>query len=191
MKKSSLSFLRQCFEMIQANLWLRVAKLEKRTCCGDWMLTQFRSSTCSRSFTTSHTKSSGTWPKVSHLTCLGSRLAAERQIGKRAITRVFQCQMYKHFEKPTMQKSAFTNGIYIYIYRLFGTQLQSRYINMQLLPINLCTAWLKYTYGWLENSELIMYTIDGTEHELHSYVQYIYNITTITTMQVVLISATP
>ena len=59
---------------------------------------------------------------------------------------------------------------------------------MQLLPINLCTAWLNYTYEWLENSELIMYITAGTEHELHSY---IYNITTITTMQVVLISATP
>ena len=61
---------------------------------------------------------------------------------------------------------------------------------MQLLPINICTAWLKYTYEWLENSELILYITDGTEHELHSYIHYIYNITTITTMQVVLISAT-
>ena len=62
---------------------------------------------------------------------------------------------------------------------------------MQLLPINLCTAWLKDTYEWSENSELIMYITDGTEQELHSYIQYIYNITTITTLQVLLISATP
>ena len=62
---------------------------------------------------------------------------------------------------------------------------------MQLLPINLCTASLKYTHEWLENSELIMYITDGKEHELHSYRQYIYNITPITTMQVVLIRVTP
>ena len=125
---------------------------------------------------------------MSLLTCLGSRLAVERQIGKRAITCVFQCQMYTHLKSRPCRSQLFTNGIYIY--RLFGTQLQSRYINMQLLPINLCTASLKYTYEWLENSELIMYITDGTEHELHSYIQYIYNITTITTMQVVLTSAT-
>ena len=70
------------------------------------MPAQFSSSTCSKYSTTSHTKSSGTQPKVSLLTYLGSRLAVERQIGKRAII-VFQCQMYTHiFDKPTMQKSA-------------------------------------------------------------------------------------
>ena len=87
--------------------------VDKRTCCEDWMPKQFRSSICSKYSTTSHIKSSGTQPKVTLLTCLGSRLPAERQIGKRAITCVFQCQMYTHLKSQPCRSQLFTNGIYI------------------------------------------------------------------------------
>ena len=96
--------------------------LGKRTRCGSSMCTHCRSSTCSRSFTTSHTKSSGTWPKVMLLTCLGNRLPAGRQNGKRAVTHVFQCQMYTHLWHAIHAEVSYSRMAY----RLFGNAIRHR-----------------------------------------------------------------
>ena len=105
----------QRIEMMK-NILVAVSRrvLRKRTCCGSWMLTQFRSSTCWKNFTTSHTKSSGTKPKVILLTCLGTRLPAGRQIGKRAVTRVFQCQMYTQLWQAIHAEVSYSRMVYIY-----------------------------------------------------------------------------
>ena len=124
------------------------------------MSTQRRSSTCSKTFTTSHTKSSETKPKVTLLTCLGTRLPAEREkISKRAVTRVFQCQMYMYLWQATHAEVSYS----WIVHSLFGKQLHSQYTHIYIYicittaNVHSPTARLKYTHEWLEYSELILY----------------------------------